>query len=283
MALSLLVSNALKFNKAGSFKLEKLKEDGTPSTDVKDIYTSGQNLIGVINAAWSSTTEELRDENNKNPRAVYNTQTQETVGIEMRTEDPYLDLYLKGGKVTTKTTGVQEYIDLPITIPDNGEYVVKDEDGNDALIDDKTAILVRDVTTNEDYEKVATAPTTGQFSVSLTDGKFTFSVADKGKQVYISAGYEVENVTEFARDKDSSSTSYRLTINGPAQQYDETGKMILTEVFPAVQLASGEMASMARQLSPQSTKTLNFQNVASKGKDGSKRIFSKPPVDVNAE
>jgi hypothetical protein len=282
MALTRLSSNAQKYKGAGAFILERLLADGTPSTDPADIYTAGQNLIGVINTAWSLTTEELRDENNQLPRAVYNTGASETISIEMRSEDPYLDLFLKGGRVI-KGAGVQTYADLLIAIPEGGVFTLKDPDGGAVKLDEDTNMLFRDLVTGEDYVKVESAPATGQFSVDAATGVLTFAAEDKGKRGYFTAGYKMDEVETFQRDKNASLTSYRMKLTGEAYQYDQTQAQWSEEIYPSVQLASGELASMARQLSPQSTKTLNFQRTAGGGSEGSSRKLSKIPVAASGE
>ena len=281
MSLQLVTSMQGKFKGAGSVVLKRLSADGTPSKVPKDIYILNKTGMSVINASWSPQTEEFRDENHYDPIHIYKTGKTQTVGVASLVEDPYFDLYLKGGEVKVESDGKLLIPDILATIPKDGIYEFEAPEGAETpKLDETEPILVRDIVTGEYYTRTdsTVAPKTGEFRVDTAGGEIQFSEDDADKTVYITATFEAGRVTRFEYDNELSGGSFELVLAGWFQQYNETNLEYINETYPAVTLASGELASMARQLSPSGTKTYTFQSTAAKSGKKFQRITGQPPV-----
>lgn len=275
MALKETVTKARRFPFAGTFTLIRHRDDGTDSTDPKDIYTSGRNVKESITGSSNLTTEDLNDGNSYDPAATYVTGSETSVAIVLNSDDPDLDIFLEGGqKLVADESHDQWYPDQRYEIGADGTVSVVDTEGSAVTISTKSPLTVRDVMTNEDYTAVESeeAPAAGQYKVDPDTGVFTFATADAGKAVYLTFGVKATGATVYVRPKVPKNSTYTLIVTGPSEDYAQTNRMRQTDTYDSVQ-RTGELAFMPRQKGP-GQRTVNFRVVAPRACNRLKTVIS---------
>lgn len=277
-----LESKALRFPFAGTATFIKRAEDGTNSEKPEDIYTTGRNVMGAVNTTFSLAQTNLEDENSNYPAAIYTTGTTDTVAIVFRTEDPDLDMFLKGTIKTDGTDVGQWHSNLSYPIGDDGKVTLKDPDGGALKISESGTVLVRDYMTNADYAEASGAsPTGNEYTVDPATATFTFDVANKGKQVLISCELVADTAIIYTDSAQAKSQTMSVILSGPAEDYTETNPMWVTRTYDSMQL-SGDYSPLSRQKAP-GEKTVNMTTTKPRGNKAVETIYSKRLIDTTKE
>lgn len=290
MATKNVISNGLRFKGAGTATFIKRGPDGNDSKDPNDIYTTGRTVMGAINSTYSLKQEDMPDENSAFSAATYITGITSTVSIVMNTEDPKLNAFLKGSPSTIVATESQWYANMASTIIADAdpatEGVVKlksmDASTPDVKISNDMPVLVRDGFTNDDFSDVGAGPiaNSGEFMVDKVKGEFTFHKDDIGKNIYISASLETEDVVVSIDSAFPATQTFKVILSGPAEDYTEIGKSWVTEIYDAMQI-QGELNPLTRQQAP-SSKTITMQTTKPRGCAAIVRKYSANVIDTAA-
>ena len=272
-----LETKALRFPFAGTATFIRRAADGTDSTDPKDIYTTGRTVMGAVTSSWSLSQEELADENSMYPAARYPTGVTENTSIVMRTEDPDLDMFLKGSVKTSGTNVPVLYANQPYTVGADNKISLLDKSGAPARISTEKPVLVRDFMTSADYVKKDTPTAAMEYKVDPATGVFTFSTLAVGKQVFITVWLVAPDATIYTDSAQVTAETLKVILSGPAEDFTSTNPLWVTKTFDSMQL-SGDYSPLARQKGP-GEKTVQLQTTKPRGCESSTTVYSKRIID----
>ena len=239
-------------DRPGNVLFIPVKADGTLD------YTNAIRNSAVINTITvtnSKTKTEIPDGNNFYPAGDRVTAIAGTVAIDFSTIDPAIWAMCSGTELSKKETDSMIELYEYQKISEEGKIELSEAHKTDGFIQ----IIGTDGTV---FEKVTgeTAPKTGEFKVTVTEGKttITFAADDKNKDVAIS----MEVVTKTVSYSQGRKTMkyHKIIIDTEYSTLNDTEKLpVNIEISQAS--VSGDMVD-ALQKDPSATKTLTFNMYA---------------------
>ena len=246
----LRTEGGLVINRPGNVMFVPIKADKTEDFANAVRNTAKINTITITN---SKTKTEIPDGNAFYPAGDRVTAIAGTVAIEFSTIDPAI-WALVSGTTVVNTTGdtmlkIYEYekigednaIELPDKYKTNGFVQVIGADGTL-------------------FEKVASAPAAGEYSVAVSGSKttLTFAAADVAKSVGISMTVEADTMSYTQSRK--AMKNHKIIIDTDMSLLDNSENIAVNYVISQASI-SGDVVD-ALQKDPSATKTLTFNMYA---------------------
>lgn len=231
------------FPNAGRLTLIKHNADGTDTTNLSEIYTSDRSIIDSITTKYSTTSEDMNDGNAFDPAATHITGRAVEVAVVMNTYDPILYAFVTSAETETVDNGYIFKAGEEFTIPSASPYTVELPV---SAINASGVCIVRKPD-GTDYAAVTEGtPTTGQYSVDAATATFTFSAADKGKPVIISAEWACSKLTKTSVASQPKQNVYTLIADGKNCDKDENDELADNFKVDSVKI-KGDIQPPARQ------------------------------------
>lgn len=228
------------FKNAGRIILTKRLADGTKSTNPADIYTSDGAIIQSCTTKYATQSEKMEDGNSFFAAAEHVTGVDATCEIVMNTFDPKLWAFMTGATSATVTSNAYYRATDDYVIPENGSLALKAS----ALKAD-SLILVRGVD-GDDYTKVDSSPSTGQFSADYTTATLTFNADDKGKPVYVTCYKASTKITTNSIGRIPTQSAFCLELIGENCDKNETDVVADNFIVDTCKV-SGDVSQPIRQ------------------------------------
>ena len=210
-------------------------------------------VINTITVTNSKTKTEIPDGNNFYPAGDRVTAIAGTVAIEFSTVDPTIWSMCSGNEVVNKNNDTMLKIYDYDKIGEDNVIEFTDQYKTDGFVQ----VIGSDGTV---YEKVTSAPQTGEFSIAYADNKttLTFAAADANKDVAVSM-MVVAKTMSYSQGR-KAMKYHKIIIDTEYSTLNDTEKIpVNIEISQAS--VSGDMVD-ALQKDPSATKTLTFNMYA---------------------
>ena len=210
-------------------------------------------VINTITVTNSKTKTEIPDGNAFYPAGDRVTAISGTVAIDFSTVDPAIWAMCSGTEMTTTNNDSMMKIYDYEKIGEDNVIVLDEQYKTDGFVQ----IVGADGTI---FEKAATTPSTGEYSIAYNDNKttITFAAADKNKSVAVSM--EVVANTESYSQGRKAMKYHKIIIDTEYSTLNDSEKLpVNIEISQAS--VSGDMVD-ALQKDPSATKTLTFNMYA---------------------
>ena len=210
-------------------------------------------VINTITVTNSKTKTEIPDGNAFYPAGDRVTAISGTVAIEFSTVDPTIWAMCSGNEVVNTNNDTMLKIYDYDKIGEDHIIEFSDQYKTDGFVQ----VIGSDGTV---YEKVASDPQTGEFSITYADNKttLTFATADANKDVAVSM-MVVAKTMSYSQGR-KAMKNYKIVIDTEYSTLNDTEKIpVNVEVSQAS--VSGDMVD-ALQKDPSATKTLTFNMYA---------------------
>jgi len=168
--------------KSGKIVLFKFNADGTLTKTAANASLNN-GTVTSIGRGRNFNTKELPDGNSQYPMGVYDIGVNDTVIVNMSSFQPALYAMLSGEDVTDNADDTMSMVEQEITIPDTTPFTVTLDPAYDG-----TGMILTVGIDSTPYTKTASAPATGEFSVS--GDVMTFNSADAGKGLFVTYDYD---------------------------------------------------------------------------------------------
>lgn len=210
-------------------------------------------VINTITVTNSKTKTEIPDGNAFYPAGDRVTAISGTVAIEFSTVDPTIWAMCSGNEVVNTNNDTMLKIYDYDKIGEDNIIEFEDQYKTDGFVQ----VIGSDGTA---YEKVASSPAAGEFSIAYADNKttLTFAAADANKDVAVSM-MVVAKTMSYSQGR-KAMKNYKIVIDTEYSTLNDTEKIpVNVEVSQAS--VSGDMVD-ALQKDPSATKTLTFNMYA---------------------
>lgn len=210
-------------------------------------------VINTITVTNSKTKTEIPDGNAFYPAGDRVTAISGTVAIEFSTVDPTIWAMCSGNEVVNTNNDTMLKIYDYDKIGEDNIIEFEDQYKTDGFVQ----VIGSDGTA---YEKVASSPAVGEFSIAYADNKttLTFAAADANKDVAVSM-MVVAKTMSYSQGR-KAMKNYKIVIDTEYSTLNDTEKIpVNVEVSQAS--VSGDMVD-ALQKDPSATKTLTFNMYA---------------------
>ena len=210
-------------------------------------------VINTITVTNSKTKTEIPDGNNFYPAGDRVTAIAGTVAVEFSTVDPTIWSMCSGNEVVNTTNDTMLKIYDYDKIGEDNIIEFSEQYKTDGFVQ----VIGSDGTV---YEKVESAPQTGEFSIAYADNKttLTFAAADSGKDVAVSM-MVVAKTMSYSQGR-KAMKYHKIIIDTEYSTLNDTEKIpVNIEISQAS--VSGDMVD-ALQKDPSATKTLTFNMYA---------------------
>lgn len=210
-------------------------------------------VINTITVTNSKTKTEIPDGNAFYPAGDRVTAISGTVAIEFSTVDPTIWAMCSGNEVVNTNNDTMLKIYDYDKIGEDNIIEFADQYKTDGFVQ----VIGSDGTA---YEKVASSPAAGEFSIAYADNKttLTFAAADANKDVAVSM-MVVAKTMSYSQGR-KAMKNYKIVIDTEYSTLNDTEKIpVNVEVSQAS--VSGDMVD-ALQKDPSATKTLTFNMYA---------------------
>ena len=226
------------------------KADGTLDYVNAIRNTATINTITITN---SKTKTNIPDGNNFYPAGDRVTDIAGTVAIEFSTVDTPIWAMASGTTVKNTTSDTMMKMYDYISIDESNKIELSEQYKTDGFV----KVIGADGT---EFEKVASSPSTGEFSIAYANDKttLTFAAADKEKAVSITMQV-VANTMSYSQGK-KTMKYHQIVIDTEFSTLNDTEKIPVNYIISQASI-SGDMVD-ALQKAPDSLKTLTFNMYA---------------------